>query len=54
VATVDVRESILSHRLAALPADSADRTKLELQLAQTTEVSFSIHLPHKLNVRYFF
>jgi len=36
VATVDVRESILSHRLAALPANSLARQTVQRQLADAT------------------
>jgi len=37
VATVDVRTSILSRRLAALPANSAERITVERQLAQAIQ-----------------
>jgi hypothetical protein len=42
VATVDVRTAILSRRLAALPANSAERTTVERKLAQAIQVRFSI------------
>ncbi|CAF1382220.1 unnamed protein product [Adineta steineri] len=47
VATVDVRQSILSHRLAKFAVNSIERMQLERELAQTTEqreiISKTIH-----------
>ncbi len=47
VAVVDVRTSILSRRLAALPADSEERTKVQGQLADALHVNYSIILINK-------
>jgi hypothetical protein len=47
VATVDVRTSILSHRLAALPADSEERDKVQGQLADAIHVNYPIILIYK-------
>jgi len=47
VAVVDVRTSILSRRLAALPADSEERNKVQGQLADALHVNYSIILINK-------
>jgi hypothetical protein len=50
VATVDVRTAILSRRLAALPANSAERTAVERKLAEAIQVRFSIIRSYKCTI----
>jgi hypothetical protein len=55
VPVVDVRTSILSRRLAALPADSAERDAVQRKLADAYHVNFPIlFLYMNVNFQFFF